>query len=305
MPPAVDWDSAAFDLDPVAEHTGPFVRREFLRTWWEHFGEGQEAYILEDDAGLVPLRWTTDTIAFVGDPGLTDYHSPLGIGTADILAGFLAATDAPPRIHFDSLPAEALAPMLAGLRLAGYGGEPEVHQSAAIVTLPRDYDAWLDGLRRKERHEIRRKVRRFEETVGPAHLVRRAGPEAVSEFAALHRMAPGGKGTFMTDEMETFFRRLERDAGAVVDMLYRNVRPVAAAFGFEEAGTYYLYNSAYDPTHRELSPGIVLVNALVRTAIRSGRTRFDFLKGDEMYKTRLGARPRALFKIRASKQAPT
>ena len=118
-------------------------------------------------------------------------------------------------------------------------------------------------------------------------------------FARLHRMAKGDKGRFMTERMQAFFADLEASAGAVVDFLGDPQSPAAAAFGFEHGDAYYLYNSAYDPAASPHSPGIVLVASLIDAAIRSGKKRFDFLKGDEMYKTRLGAGRRTLYELTA------
>lgn len=293
------WSSGGFALDPVADRTGPFVHRAFLRTWTEHFGTDTEVRIIDDGAGLIALGAAHGLISLLGEADLTDYHCPLGTRTDRLLADALAdETDA---VHFDSLPAEAVDALAEGLRLAGYSGEPRVHQSTAVLDLPSSYEDWLAGLGRKERHEIRRKTRRYEETAGSARLQRTEGHEGVAIFADLHRKAPGDKGGFMTGAMESFFASLETDVGGVVDILYVEDRPVAAAFGFEEDDVYYLYNSAYDPAERALSPGIILVTALVRAAIRSGRQQFDFLKGDEMYKTRLGAQPRLLYEIEAEK----
>jgi len=58
---------------------------------------------------------------------------------------------------------------------------------------------------------------------------------------------------------------------------------------------YYLYNSASDPAVGHASPGVVLVSALFEDRIARGTRIFDFLKGDEPYKFRYGARPRPLF----------
>ena len=71
----------------------------------------------------------------------------------------------------------------------------------------------------------------------------------------------------------------------------------AVAFGFEDPHTTYLYNSAYEPDVAEASPGIVLVSSLVADAIDRGHTRFDFLKGDEIYKFRMGAHERPLYRL--------
>ncbi|MBS1195573.1 MAG: family N-acetyltransferase, partial [Actinobacteria bacterium] len=73
--------------------------------------------------------------------------------------------------------------------------------------------------------------------------------------------------------------------------------PVAAALGFQDEEAYYLYNSAYDPAAAGASPGVVLVDLLVERAAEDALGRFDFLKGDEAYKLRLGGRPRPLFVV--------
>jgi CelD/BcsL family acetyltransferase involved in cellulose biosynthesis len=72
---------------------------------------------------------------------------------------------------------------------------------------------------------------------------------------------------------------------------------VAAAFGFGDDRAYYLYNSAYDPGAAATSPGVVLVDLLVRRCLVEGLARLDLLKGDEVYKFRLGARARPLYAV--------
>jgi CelD/BcsL family acetyltransferase involved in cellulose biosynthesis len=71
----------------------------------------------------------------------------------------------------------------------------------------------------------------------------------------------------------------------------------AAGFGYHGADGYYLYNSAFDPTLREASPGVVLMASLIESAIEAARDVFDFLKGDEAYKYRLGAGERLLYTV--------
>ena len=98
----------------------------------------------------------------------------------------------------------------------------------------------------------------------------------------------------MTDQRVAFFRALLAEAGASIDLLSVGDRPVAAAFGFAESQAYYLYNSAYDPAFAEAGPGFVLLAAMIERSISDGLARFDFLKGDERYKYRLGAVERPL-----------
>ena len=71
----------------------------------------------------------------------------------------------------------------------------------------------------------------------------------------------------------------------------------AAAFSFADDSGYYLYNSAYEPELSHLSPGQVLLGALIEKAIDRRLKVFDFLKGDEAYKYRLGSAKRPLYEI--------
>jgi hypothetical protein len=130
-------------------------------------------------------------------------------------------------------------------------------------------------------------------------LVRQSCPgELVEEFIRLHRAAEGDKGNFMTGTMAGYFREVLTLPGWHVDALVEpHGRVTAAAFSYEDGRGYYLYNSGYDPDLRHVAPGIVLLGALIESTADSERAIFDFLKGDEAYKYRLGASARQLYVV--------
>ena len=105
----------------------------------------------------------------------------------------------------------------------------------------------------------------------------------------------------MTTAMERLFRDLIALPGWRVDLLRipHAERASATVFGYADEDGYFLYNSAYDPGLAAASPGWVLLGSMIEQAIAEGRPRFDFLKGDEEYKFRLGAEARPLFEVRA------
>ena len=249
----------------------------------------EAAFVIERGAGRVSLA---------GHPDLTDYHTPLGSGIASLVAEFVGSLAAGTKIIFDSLPREAAAPIEQGLIDTAVKIEREEHAMAVVLDLPESFDEYLTGLSKKQRHEVRRKLRRFKEALGEPRLVRESGADVVAMFADLHRRSSGEKRAFMSPEMEEYFVTLGKEVGAVIDVLYGETdRPVAAAFSFEDVDTSYLYNSAYEPEVGEASPGIALVAALISNTIARGHTRFDFLKGDEIYKFRLGAVARPLYRL--------
>lgn len=301
-----DWATPAFDFDAVAACTGPFVRRRVLAAWHRHRGTSGKVLLVEGKDAFLPLYADGSTLGFLGEGDLTDYHTPLGTsdGVRELTAAFIGDVSPGTVIRFDSLPSEAADPLEAGLADAGIVTTRRQHEVAAVLTLPTSFDDWLAAIGKKERHEVRRKRRRFEDDHGSPHLTRMDGPDAVRLFVDMHRAAAGDKGTFMTPEVGDLFADLTQTAGALIDVLTtHDGDPVAAAFGFEDDDGYYLYNSAYDPAARQSSPGIVMLASLIERAISAGKPVFDFLKGDEPYKFRHGAAPRPLFALAGTVEA--
>lgn len=294
-----EWDVPGFGLTPVAPGVGPFSGRPFLQTWWAAAASESAQLLLSDDgAGLIAAMVEDGVVTLVGHEDVTDYHSPRGEISPDLVGDLVRATGRNAAFRFDSLPEEAAKPLLETVRRFSADVAMAEHEVAAVLTLPPTVDDWLTAIGKKERHETRRKRRRFGNELGEPRLVRSTGPDAVATFAEMHRKASGEKGHFMTDEMESLFAALEARAGATIDFLTGDDGvPVAAAFGFSDPFGYYLYNSAYDPDAGHASPGVVLVGMLIENTIEAGLSTFDFLKGDEAYKFRLGAHRRPLYAL--------
>ena len=300
MSDASIWNSASFELPAIADDVGPFPRREFLEAWWDQRGAGE---LLHADTGdsLVVLTVVDGVAEFAGEADLTDYHAPLG--SPDVPALVKAINELPDgyRLQLDSLPKEASDAVGTALRSVGLVPVAEEHAVSAVLRLPASFDEYLMSLAKKERHELRRKRRRFENERGTTTLERRNGREAVRLFADLHRRSSGDKGSFMTDTIEQFFYALHERVGAAIDVLVDASGTVTSAvFLFESESETYLYNSAFDPDVGHLSPGNVMLSHLIEQAIGQERRVFDFLKGRETYKYRLGAEPRPLYRVSAT-----
>ncbi len=295
------WDSPAWDAPPLAPAVGPFAGRGFLQVMWEHRRRpGDELVFAESAEGLVALVRNDGDVRFVGEADLTDYHSPLGPDPRPALAEAVATIDG--RWELDSIPVEGVDPVVEGLEGGGANVEVVEDTVTAVVSLPATFDEYLASIGKKQRHELRRKRRRYVEVVGS--LVHEAHHDvgwAFDEFVRLHRLAAGDKGTFMTADMEALFRALVALEGWRVDLLRipGTDRAAAAMFGYADDDGYFLYNSAYDPELAAASPGWVLLGTMIERAIAEGRPRFDFLKGDEEYKFRFGAEERRLCTVRA------
>ena len=168
-----------------------------------------------------------------------------------------------------------------------------------VLTLPAglDFEGYLGTLDKKDRHEIRRKMRRAE-GAGPIELVRSANPpEDLEAFIDLHQKRWGEDGLFPATEggsaSRRFFAGLFENyapAGFVeLDFLTVGGRRIAAGVILDDGRTVYYYNAGVESDARDLSPGVVMVAAYIKRAIEQGRARLDFMRGNEPYKYSWGA----------------
>ncbi|MDE0139143.1 MAG: GNAT family N-acetyltransferase [bacterium] len=283
----------------AADRVGPFATRDFLATVWRHTASpGQVPLILSDERGEVALVEEGDHLGLLGHEDLVDYRSPLG-EAVDLLAEHFRASGRRRSFRFDSLPSAAADVITEALDRVGSGYGMAPHAETAVVDLPETFDQYLTAIGKKQRHEARRKRRRFVGEMGGLRLATCEEPGPVlDDFFRLHRRSAGRKGRFMTDPMEEMFTELLSGEGWRLDALYGDGDlPAAVVIGYSDADGYYLYNSAYDPDLRHVSPGVVLLTELIAATIGAGGAVFDFLKGSEPYKFRMGARARPLFAV--------
>lgn len=284
---------------PVAESIGPFAQRSFLDAAMAAGDPEAEMIVRESDTGIVVFQKLGKVLSLAGHEDIVDYRSPRGSGAGLLISSQVGGLAADETFSFDSLPKAATDVFCSALDETGRPYSVEEHTTAAVLDLPDSFDAYLAVLAKKERHELRRKRRRYEAAVGEVRFKRETESGRLFEqFVHFHRMSPGSKGSFMTEEMEAFFKSLIALPGWSTDALVDgDGEMMAAGFGYFDETGYYLYNSTYDPSHGEISPGVVLLGVLIELNIERRSPVFDFLKGDEHYKYRLGAHARSLYRV--------
>jgi CelD/BcsL family acetyltransferase involved in cellulose biosynthesis len=289
----------------------PFLSWTWQREWLAAFGAGRRLalHTVTDDGGrllaVLPLvELAPDRLMLAGGADVSDYldllarrgheeeawRALLDARTADRATWELhAVPDASPTVR--ALPALAAA--------AGLAASASVEERCPVLTLPESWDAFLAALPKKHRHELTRKLRRFEREVPDGRVVWETTPAGIERrldgFLALHRASREGKAKFMDARMETFFRRaigaLASTGGARLALLEGPAGPMASFVTLEWDGSVGLYNSGFAPAQAALSPGLVLLAHVVRDALERGRRRFDFLRGEERYKYEFGPTP--------------
>ncbi len=315
---AGEWDRI---LNP-ARSDNFFLRCDWQRIWWEHLGRGQLCVITIREGGrlrgigpwfitemgdehvvrTVGCTDVTDYLDIVTEPG---YEEPV----TEALLDFMISSDAPQwdRISLCNIPESSpTCELFARLAQArGLDVEVALQDVCPVVDLPGTYDEYLDSLDKKQRHELRRKRRRAEAAgvgwyiVGPEHDLE----EEIEAFLDLMAMSTQEKADFLKQPgHRAFFHDIGRATfgQGLLELIFLTVdnARAAAMWQFVYRDRMLLYNSGLNQADFSgLSPGIVLLTYSVEDAIRRGIQKYDFLRGDEAYKYRMGAKDTKVFKI--------
>lgn len=331
---ADEWNQL---LEKSASHV-PFLRHEYLLAWWQTLGGGEWRNSSRPEpelslvtgrasdgslAGIAPLFFTTNregepALMLLGSIEISDYLdfivAPDALDTfIAALLGFLDSPTLPAWTVLDCYNLLESSPTLAALQAAavkrGWTFQPEKLQHCPAIPLTSDWESYLAGIDKKQRHEIRRKMRRIE---GPEHAVRwyivddqvQLGDE-IEAFFDLMAYDPEKK-QFLTPEMQAQMHLAAQAAFKAgwlqLAFIEINGEKAAGYLNFDYENQIWVYNSGINYDLGALSPGWVLLGYLIQWAIEHNRTSFDFMRGDEDYKYRFGGIDRRI--MRASLRRP-
>ncbi len=170
------------------------------------------------------------------------------------------------------------------------------HRIVPYTDLPNTFEDYQAGLSSNMRYHIRRRKRDLAKMSGAAvHMASTANDVdwALSSLFRLHELRwqrDGQDGIFQNPEKQDFLRRFcsfgcDRGwARAYVLELAGAIEAVLLAFHWQ--GTASFYQMGWNPDCAVASPGVVVMAASIEQAIKEGAQRYDFLRGDELYKAR-------------------
>ncbi len=284
-----------------------FVLPAWLEVWWRAFSPETELYLAavcdgSDIIGIAPLHWKDGEARFVGSPDVCDYQDFIIVPGREV-EFYEALLDDLARQgirHLDLNPVRPDSTVMTSLMnvVKNRGGIAVSQEDDVTVEmgLPDSWEEYLDGLDKKQRHEVRRKLRRLWGAGGVNYRCHEVSPADVSgltdTFLKLFALSREEKADFMTPQMEIFFRSLAEAMAEIKRLRYGILevesRPAAMTMGFDYDQTIYLYNSAYDPQYNSLSAGLLSKVLGIKESINQGIKKWDFLKGAERYKYQLG-----------------
>ncbi len=295
----------------------PFLRWDWARFWWQHFGEDYRLVlvVVRDVYGvpeaIAPLvighsvtgaRRYLRQLCWIGGVGavegeVMDLLVPAGREaelTPLLCEGIRWLSPEWQAVRLNKLPAESpnFPILLNSLRSYAAGAGVVSTHASRFASLPSDWPGLAAQRSGRWRRNLRKRWDAFTgDHGGVAGLAGETMPAAaaVDALAALHcgRWCDGGS-TFVKDRAWEFHRSLAlrwlAEGRALLPFLSVQGQMVAGCYGFVEGDRFYHYQLGWDARYAELSPGNLAIMNTVQHCMRLGLRCYDMLSGDYRYK---------------------
>lgn len=311
----------------------PFSTHEWHQHWWEVYHPGTLWLITFRDEqetlqGIAPLFISQETQAdgttrrvlrVVGCVDVTDYVDLIisqshAAAVYTALATFLTEhSDRFDIIDWCNIPSASQTYTQFPQYLADQGFTVQTQQQEVcpLIPLPDTFDDYLALLDKKQTKELQRKLRRAKgagESLNWYIVDETHDLEAETEkFLTLMAASHPDKATFLQNQQHVLFFKSIIPAAMQAGWLQMNIlevldEPIAAYVNFDYNNNILVYNSGLDPQKAAaLSPGIVCLCYNIQHAIENHRDTFNFLRGDEQYKYKMGGQDTAIFNLIATR----
>ena len=291
-----------------------FLTWEWLRTWWSHLAERRQLRIAAvrrkgELIALAPLAVRPGSVRRLFPFRVVEF---LGSGTAgsdyldlivrkgdeaEALSAFSRALGRRDLVEFGHLRCSGSAAADVGSRLVQQGwksAQTTVNTCPFIDLRGHSWTSYLATLGSQHRRDVQRKTKNLSKQFEVAferveHEEQRDA--ALRLLIALHNkrwIDRGGSDAFHTAGHVAFHAeftaRALRRGWLRLYVLRLDGQPASALYGLRYGGTFYFYQSGFDPRYARHSVGLVTMGLAIQSALAEGAEEYDFLHGDEAYK---------------------
>jgi CelD/BcsL family acetyltransferase involved in cellulose biosynthesis len=321
------WDALAASM-PLPSI---FCTWEWIYTWWEHFGAGYALHILfvydgPKLMGILPLafqrtlvnrEWSIGRIlAFCGSREL--YPDHLDVITAkehaeqclEALCGYLA-------VEFRDwdvcqLPLSAEGSNLVSwfgndrtIQQYGFGLATQRASFAHFIPIAGSFEDYLNTLDTKQRYNLRSRKKKLEKegfSFKPCDPVAdEKGLDTLFEIHGLRSKQKNIRSTFNDADILEFHKslakRIQKSGWLSLRFLQNDKQTIAASYNFIYQGRVFSYQKGMDPQWERYGPGKAIVYEAIHEAFANGCTEYNFLQGNEEYKSGWTQDSRPLFTL--------
>ena len=312
-----EWDRLLLEYPPATT----FSTYDWLANWWRSFGDRRQLLVLalfDSDSlvGMAPLSISRERFAgfpirmlrMMGD-GTYDSDNldfPVQAGYEDILADSVLNYLMQIRdswdvcvlntLPLDSVPAKCVAERLQTREWITF----EHSTPSSSIELPATWEEYRVRLSAEDQKNLPRYLRRLRKYYA-VRIYRctesKDLPICLEALFRLHQARwekVGEPGSFSSPERRDFYAALSRSLllrGALEFWILELGGKIAAAqFAFRHKDRVFQLQEGYDPEHSSDRVGYVLRGEVLKHLISEGVRVYDFLGGEDNYKSRWGAK---------------
>lgn len=309
----------------------PFLQWEWIETWWRHYQHRGELYLLlvEDRGRLIGIApWYLEQsplagriIRFLGAGEVcSDYQSLLTLPeqrleVANAIAQWLRqASSQGNEGEWDGILLESVSPSDVAIQnliedLQQHACQVHHRPTINCWRIPvGSWDQYLTHLTKPHRKHMRQTQERLADRQNFRVVIAHDADSwnyTWKRFVHLHqrrRTSLGEPGCFSN----TLFHAFLNDAALQffhngqmrLVLVEKHDQPISSLLTFTSNKVAYAYQMGTNPDFMADSPGWLVVAASIRAGIERGETAFDLLRGNESYKSRMGAEPVAMEDVR-------
>lgn len=313
----------------------PFIGWEWVSSWWKEYGDQVESYVLivrDNDSNVVGIApWIVDDcptlgrrVRFLGTGKacsdyvriLVDEDNRIDVIMAIVDWLYAANRDGNPQTNWEYLSFDGVFRDEPGLqqlqdefKARGYRVKEVPSNDCWRADLRCSWDDYVARLPNKKRRRKLRDVGKKYIDVGRTEFEYATTREQFDEFFELfvqlhqaRRISLGEPGCFADERFGRFLRSAaERsfDRGELLlSRLLIDGQPAASSLGFLANGTHFVYQAGMNPDIQQHNCGWVMNVHTLRYAIDHGIQSVDYLRGDEVYKSKLGCEPVSMVQFR-------
>jgi CelD/BcsL family acetyltransferase involved in cellulose biosynthesis len=277
----------------------PFLSYEWHALWYEVFQQKDASLILTTNETIAPLIQKNTHVYFSGGEEIADYLDILGPSqdkahTWKSIVAFLQEKGIK-QLTLRNVPESSATYSFFS---TWPGAHIQKEDTTPLISLPSNWELYLETLTRKYRHELERKMRKFEREHIDATIEQSENPAVdIDIFLSLMEKDPA-KQTFLTNDMKIFFKRMASTFASQISLLFLRMgdKYAATTLSFVHNNTNFLYNSGFDRACCA-NGGFYLKAQSIKRAIDEGMQSYNFLQGSERYKYELGGKDFGVYTV--------
>lgn len=301
-----------------------FCTWEWVYTWWEHYGNSYLPVILfiyddEELKGILPLAlhissgiMRTRTLSYCTSVELFPDHVDIISSDSDAeqcikaALAFLTSQYSKWDVIMVSFVSEESS-IFTTISGKGLGLNAKFTQGSVspYISVNSSFEEFMCGIDGNIRNAIVRKQKKlnaqgFKYTICEYDKL----SQGVSDLFHLHELRANSKnikssftGQKLFDFHSDLIMRTDGEGKPWLRFIGKSEKVIAAFYGFSCGDRLFYYQIGFDPEWEQYSPGTILMYEVIKEAFSKGYREFDFLRGNEAYKTSWTKRQRPLYSI--------